>query len=309
MKKGHQRRGRLYGRGGPVVGLGSDKSVGQRSSGGLRSCSSPSSTRPSTGSCWAAAMANPRHPIPACRAARGDRRARSEGERVVRLREYYRDTNAPRAHDVLPAAFAAVRNVTGEVLLVRRIDDGNWELPGGRIDVGESAAQAVIREVAEESGVSIAVIGLSGVYSDPTHVLLDPDGTIHQQLALCFHAVPAGPDDTPAGAAGSSAPRSSSRSRATGRARRRAHVQRPKISSDRASSCSSSTMVVVAVARREALSVEDQKGRARGATRRPTRSAAPASARRLANDGMARSSSTFARSWCRPRRSTGASRA
>ena len=70
---------------------------------------------------------------------------------MVRLREYYQDPHAPRAHDVLPAAFAAVRNLAGEVLLVRRIDDGYWELPGGRIDVGESAAQAVIREVAEES--------------------------------------------------------------------------------------------------------------------------------------------------------------
>ena len=38
--------------------------------------------------------------------------------------------------------------------------------------------------------MTIALIGLSGVYSDPTHVLLDPDGTVHQQLALCFHAVP-----------------------------------------------------------------------------------------------------------------------
>ena len=117
---------------------------------------------------------------------------------MVRLREYYRDPNAPRAHDVLPAAFAAVRNVAGEVLVVRRIDDGNWELPGGRIDVGESAAQAVIREVAEESGVTITLTGLSGVYSDPTHVLLDPDGTVHQQLALCFHAVPALSDTTEA---------------------------------------------------------------------------------------------------------------
>jgi 8-oxo-dGTP pyrophosphatase MutT (NUDIX family) len=115
---------------------------------------------------------------------------------VVRLREYYRDPSAPRAHDVLPAAFAAVRNGAGEVLVVRRIDDGNWELPGGRIEVGESAAQAVIREVAEESGVTIALTGLSGVYSDPTHVLLDPDGTVHQQLALCFHAVPATADRT-----------------------------------------------------------------------------------------------------------------
>ena len=115
----------------------------------------------------------------------------ARGDAVVRLREYYQDPNAPRADDVLPAAFAAVRNVAGEVLLVRRIDDGYWELPGGRLEVGESAAQAVIREVAEESGVSIALTGLSGVYSDPTHVLLDPDGSVHQQLALCFHAVPA----------------------------------------------------------------------------------------------------------------------
>ena len=115
---------------------------------------------------------------------------------MVRLREYFQDPNAPRAQDVLPAAFAAVRNLAGEVLVVRRIDDGYWELPGGRIDVGESAAQAVIREVAEESGVTIALTGLSGVYSDPTHVLLDPDGSVHQQLALCFHAVPAGADNT-----------------------------------------------------------------------------------------------------------------
>ncbi len=114
---------------------------------------------------------------------------------MVRLREYYRDPDAPRADDVLAAAFAAVRNIAGEVLLVRRIDDGYWELPGGRVEVGESAAQAVIREVAEESGVSIALTGLSGVYSDPTHVLLDPDGSVHQQLALCFHAAPI-PGDT-----------------------------------------------------------------------------------------------------------------
>ena len=113
---------------------------------------------------------------------------------VVRLREYYRDPSAPRAHDLLPAAFAAVRNPLGEVLVVRRIDDGNWELPGGRIEVGETAQQAVIREVAEESGITVTLTTLSGIYSDPSHVLLDPDGSVHQQLALCFHAVPADPD-------------------------------------------------------------------------------------------------------------------
>jgi 8-oxo-dGTP pyrophosphatase MutT (NUDIX family) len=114
---------------------------------------------------------------------------------VVRLYEYYQDPAAPRAHDLLPAAFAAVRNVAGQVLLVRRIDDGNWELPGGRIEVGETARETVIREVVEESGITIELTTLSGVYSDPSHVLVDPDGSIHQQLALCFHAVPAHPDN------------------------------------------------------------------------------------------------------------------
>jgi ADP-ribose pyrophosphatase YjhB (NUDIX family) len=109
---------------------------------------------------------------------------------MVRIREYYQDPNTPTAHDVLPAAFAAVRNSAGELLLVRRIDDGNWELPGGRIEVGESASHTVAREVAEESGITIELTALAGVYSDPTHVLVDPNDTIHQQLALCFHAVP-----------------------------------------------------------------------------------------------------------------------
>jgi 8-oxo-dGTP pyrophosphatase MutT (NUDIX family) len=116
---------------------------------------------------------------------------------VVRLYEYYEDASAPQAHDLLPAAFAAVRNATGQVLLVRRIDDGNWELPGGRIEVGETAQQAVLREVAEESGITIEITTLSGVYSDPSHVLVDPDGSVHQQLALCFHAVPDDLDGEP----------------------------------------------------------------------------------------------------------------
>ena len=97
-----------------------------------------------------------------------------KGTRVVRLREYDQDPNALFAHDVLPAAFAPVRKgparsfwSVGSLTAI-----GSW--PGGRLEVGESAAQAVIREVAEELGVTIALTGLSGVYSDPTHVLLDP---------------------------------------------------------------------------------------------------------------------------------------
>jgi mutator protein MutT len=104
--------------------------------------------------------------------------------------EYYHDVSSPRAQELLPAAFAVVRNGSGRILLVRRADDGYWELPGGRVEVGESASAAVVREVAEEAGVTIQVTELAGVYSDPGHVLAYPHGEgIYQQLAVCFHAV------------------------------------------------------------------------------------------------------------------------
>jgi len=108
--------------------------------------------------------------------------------------EYYHDVAAPPAQELLPAAFAIVRNGSGRVLLVRRADDGYWELPGGRVEVGESASAAVVREVAEETGVTIKVTGLAGVYSDPGHALAYPHGEgIYQQVAVCFHAFsPAG---------------------------------------------------------------------------------------------------------------------
>ena len=38
-----------------------------------------------------------------------------------------------------PSAFAAVRDITGRILLVRRCDTGDWELPGGHVHPGESA--------------------------------------------------------------------------------------------------------------------------------------------------------------------------
>ncbi|MGH3782942.1 MAG: NUDIX hydrolase [Pseudonocardiaceae bacterium] len=104
--------------------------------------------------------------------------------------EYYHDLAAPQARELLPVAYAIVRNGVGAVLLVRRADDGYWELPGGRVEVGESASAAAVREVAEEAGVTIKVTGLAGVYSDPGHVLVyqGANTTVYQQFAVCFHA-------------------------------------------------------------------------------------------------------------------------
>lgn len=112
--------------------------------------------------------------------------------------EYYHDGAAPPAGELLPAAFAIVRNDRDQILLVRRLDDGYWELPGGRIEIGESASAAAVREVAEETGITITVTGLAGVYSDPGHILAYPRGQgVYQQLAVCFHACPRAGDTHP----------------------------------------------------------------------------------------------------------------
>lgn len=53
------------------------------------------------------------------------------------------------------------------ILLLQREDFHIWCLPGGLLELGESAAQGVIREAYEETGIEIELIRLVGVYSRP----------------------------------------------------------------------------------------------------------------------------------------------
>jgi 8-oxo-dGTP pyrophosphatase MutT (NUDIX family) len=111
--------------------------------------------------------------------------------------EYYHDPEAPRANSLRPTVFAAVRDSVGRILLARRADTHNWELPGGKVELGESAVDAVRREVAEETGVLIAVTGVSGVYTDPGHIMVYATGEVRQQYAVCVHAVAISGDPRP----------------------------------------------------------------------------------------------------------------
>lgn len=104
-------------------------------------------------------------------------------------RVYYHDPDAPRAAVVTPSVFVATRDGQGRLLLVRRCDSGRWELPGGRVDVGESVAGAAVRETAEETGVRVQVTGLVGLFTDPAHVVRSATGgEVRQQFVVCVHA-------------------------------------------------------------------------------------------------------------------------
>jgi 8-oxo-dGTP pyrophosphatase MutT (NUDIX family) len=111
---------------------------------------------------------------------------------AVPKKDYYNDPSAPKANSIVPAVTAVVENGDGELLMIERADNGLWALPGGAQDFGESVIDAVRREVKEETGIDVEVTGLSGIYSDPRHVIAYDDGEVRQEFSLCFRARPTG---------------------------------------------------------------------------------------------------------------------
>lgn len=53
---------------------------------------------------------------------------------MVRRLDFYDDPQAPSAYRIVPSVNVVVRNGQGEILLIRRTDNGNWSLPGGAIE-------------------------------------------------------------------------------------------------------------------------------------------------------------------------------
>ncbi|MEU5849242.1 NUDIX hydrolase [Saccharopolyspora shandongensis] len=103
-------------------------------------------------------------------------------------RDYYNDPDAPPANSIVVAVAAFVQDDAGRVLMIRRTDNDQYAIPGGAQDIGETVAQAAIRETAEETGIDIEITGLIGVYSDPGHVIAYDDGEVRQEFSLCFRA-------------------------------------------------------------------------------------------------------------------------
>jgi mutator protein MutT len=72
----------------------------------------------------------------------------------------------------------------GHVLLVRRGKPpvaGKWSIPGGMVELGETTAQAVVREIEEECGLRVRLAGLAGVLD---RVVSDAEGRIRYHWVL-----------------------------------------------------------------------------------------------------------------------------
>ena len=102
--------------------------------------------------------------------------------------DYLNDPNAPAPNSIKPAANVAVLNDAAELLLIRRADNGNYALPGGAMDFGESLTETAIRECREETGYEIEIDGLVGVFTNPGHVVhYNSNNEVRQEFAVVYH--------------------------------------------------------------------------------------------------------------------------
>ena len=77
---------------------------------------------------------------------------------------------------VLPSVTGIIFDERNRILLVRQIDGGVWVAPGGAVDPEEIPADAVVREVWEETGLHTKPVRLLGVYGGPACLVTYPNG-------------------------------------------------------------------------------------------------------------------------------------
>ncbi|MDT8911481.1 NUDIX domain-containing protein [Amycolatopsis sp. PS_44_ISF1] len=102
--------------------------------------------------------------------------------------DYYNNPNAPKANSIAVAVSALIQDDEGRILMIRRTDNDLYSIPGGQLELGETLAEAAVREVREETGIECEVMGVIGLYSDPKHVIAYDDGEVRQEFSICFRA-------------------------------------------------------------------------------------------------------------------------
>lgn len=112
--------------------------------------------------------------------------------------DWHDDPDAPDVNSVVPSAAAYVVNSDGAVLLIERTDNGNWSMPGGAMDPGESLTGTAVRETLEEAGVDVEVDGVVGIWTSPGHrIEYTSDGEVRQEFTVVYRARAVGGEPRP----------------------------------------------------------------------------------------------------------------
>lgn len=104
-------------------------------------------------------------------------------------RFYYDDANTPEPNKPShPGVAAVIFDANARILFMKRSRSDHWCLPGGRMDMDESAQTCCIRETWEETGYNTEIVRLVSLNTNPRSVVHYPDGNVYRSFVICFEA-------------------------------------------------------------------------------------------------------------------------
>ena len=106
--------------------------------------------------------------------------------KTVRSDFFYRE-DAPEINSIKPAAAVAILNGNKELLMLHRKDNKKWTMPGGTLEFGESMVDCALREVKEESGLSVEIKDIIATYTDPNIRVAYSDGEVRQEFTIVYY--------------------------------------------------------------------------------------------------------------------------
>jgi 8-oxo-dGTP pyrophosphatase MutT (NUDIX family) len=103
-----------------------------------------------------------------------------------RTRFYYRNPAAPEPNRPRSLSVIALIERDGSVLLEGRADAPVWGAIAGLVEDTETLADALRREVREETGLTVSRYELFGTFSDPTRIVSYPDGNVYRVTSFVY---------------------------------------------------------------------------------------------------------------------------
>jgi 8-oxo-dGTP pyrophosphatase MutT (NUDIX family) len=108
---------------------------------------------------------------------------------------HFRQLRNKIGHDLLqiPGVAAVIHNQAGRVLLQQNTGDQTWGLPAGSIEPGETPAQAIVREVWEETNLKVKPAQILGVFGGKNFRYTYANGDRVEYLVVLFKCEVIGP--------------------------------------------------------------------------------------------------------------------
>lgn len=101
---------------------------------------------------------------------------------------YYQNSEAPVPNKPTRVGACVFLKYKNSIVLERRYDCGHWSLIGGGLEVNESLESCILREIKEETGLTIGNENLVfyKMYSDPSRIIKYPDGNIVRIITAAY---------------------------------------------------------------------------------------------------------------------------